>query len=431
MTPRGWCPSVFEPMPTGDGLLVRVKPRGATLSAAQTRLLAAAVARHGNGAIELTGRGNLQIRGLGAADVAPFAAAMLAAGLSAAEPGAERRRNVIASPLAGDDPDVAPDAQAVTSAVEAALEAESLAALPAKFCVAVDGGGLLPLDGVRADILLRHRNGWHVAIDGSARSVAIADAASTVTALTAAFLRLGGWSRMRTLVETVGDDPLFATASLFSPSPCGLGLRSRPRLGGGSLAAPTRRAPSPNPLPQGEGALGVGFLPYPLLARGAVGVGLPFGHLTPSTLEALANLAEQFGDGTLRTSPWRTILLPGVAAADAHAALRAASSRGLIVDPADPRLNVVACVGRPGCASATVDTRADATRLVAAGNREKIHVAGCAKGCAHPRSAPITLVGDRGRYAVVRDGCAGDAPAATGLTIEQVVKMLAAQPVAA
>ena len=40
---RGWCPSLYDPMATGDGLLVRVKPPGARLSAAAARALAASL----------------------------------------------------------------------------------------------------------------------------------------------------------------------------------------------------------------------------------------------------------------------------------------------------------------------------------------------------------------------------------------------------
>ena len=61
---RGWCPTVHEPMPSGDGLLIRVKPLGGRLSAAMLRTLAGIAASCGNGAIELTGRGNIQLRGL-------------------------------------------------------------------------------------------------------------------------------------------------------------------------------------------------------------------------------------------------------------------------------------------------------------------------------------------------------------------------------
>ena len=32
---KGWCPSALRPMQSGDGLVVRVRPRGGRLSAEQ------------------------------------------------------------------------------------------------------------------------------------------------------------------------------------------------------------------------------------------------------------------------------------------------------------------------------------------------------------------------------------------------------------
>jgi precorrin-3B synthase len=40
-----------------------------------------------------------------------------------------------------------------------------------------------------------------------------------------------------------------------------------------------------------------------------------------------------------------------------------------------------------------------------------LHLSGCAKGCAHPGPAAITLVGEAGGFALIHDGRAGDAPA--------------------
>ena len=79
---RGWCPSLYDPMETGDGLLVRVKPPAAGLASAAARALADAAERFGNGVVELTRRGNLQVRGLSPNGVAGFASAMVAAGLA-------------------------------------------------------------------------------------------------------------------------------------------------------------------------------------------------------------------------------------------------------------------------------------------------------------------------------------------------------------
>src|SRR5688572_14311502 len=64
---RGYCPSVWTPMPSGDGLIVRVRPRHARASARHVAALARLAPASGNGIIELTRRGNLQIRGVSAA----------------------------------------------------------------------------------------------------------------------------------------------------------------------------------------------------------------------------------------------------------------------------------------------------------------------------------------------------------------------------
>jgi precorrin-3B synthase len=41
-----------------------------------------------------------------------------------------------------------------------------------------------------------------------------------------------------------------------------------------------------------------------------------------------------------------------------------------------------------------------------------VHVSGCAKGCAHPASAPLTVVGTEQGCGIVRDGSARTAPSA-------------------
>ena len=130
---RGWCPTVYAPMPSGDGLLVRVKPFGGRLPAASLRALADAVAAHGNGVVELTGRGNLQVRGV--RDAPAFARAMIAAGLADPDPDREMRRNVVAVPPCDD---------ALVAEVEAVMA--QTAGLAAKRFVVVDRA--VWLDGV-------------------------------------------------------------------------------------------------------------------------------------------------------------------------------------------------------------------------------------------------------------------------------------------
>jgi precorrin-3B synthase len=53
-----------------------------------------------------------------------------------------------------------------------------------------------------------------------------------------------------------------------------------------------------------------------------------------------------------------------------------------------------------------------------------IHISGCGKGCAWPMAAPITLVGNAGRYDIVKNGTARDAPLAQGLSLAQARTLL-------
>ncbi len=62
--PRGLCPTLAEPMQTGDGLLVRLNPVASGFSPKTLIGLCEAALGHGNGIVEVTARGNLQIRGL-------------------------------------------------------------------------------------------------------------------------------------------------------------------------------------------------------------------------------------------------------------------------------------------------------------------------------------------------------------------------------
>jgi precorrin-3B synthase len=123
---RGWCPGVHAPMPSGDGLLLRVKPFGGRLTADMLRTLAVVAAGCGNGAVELTGRGNIQLRGLTEVTAPLAAAALVDAGLADPDPVREARRNVIAVPPCDD---------ALVAAIEKLLS--GFPGLAPKFCVAV------------------------------------------------------------------------------------------------------------------------------------------------------------------------------------------------------------------------------------------------------------------------------------------------------
>ena len=53
-----------------------------------------------------------------------------------------------------------------------------------------------------------------------------------------------------------------------------------------------------------------------------------------------------------------------------------------------------------------------------------LHMSGYAKGCAHARPAPLTVTATRDGFDLIRQGRAGDAPEATSLTPEDIIKAI-------
>ena len=121
-------------------------------------------------------------------------------------------------------------------------------------------------------------------------------------------------------------------------------------------------------------------------------------------------LAEDIGAAEIRLSPSRgMVLLPSRPEKIRLADLAA----DFIVAADDPRRAVAACTGAPACASGSTPTLIDAARLAEtfrplAARGLSAHVSGCAKGCAKPGPADLTLVGHEGAYAIIVGGAPGD-----------------------
>ncbi len=130
---KGWCPGAWRPMTTGDGLLVRVRPRLGRLSRKRMLALCEAAETFGSGLIELTSRANLQLRGVSEATWPGLMDFLVEHGLVDSEPEAERRPQCL----------LAPDWQEGDATHETArlllARLDELPPLPAKVGVAIDG----------------------------------------------------------------------------------------------------------------------------------------------------------------------------------------------------------------------------------------------------------------------------------------------------
>jgi precorrin-3B synthase len=371
---KGWCPGALRPMRSGDGLVVRIRPYGGRLSCAQAIGIADLADRFSNGLIDVTNRANLQIRGVSDEGHALLIAELARLDLIDSDPDAEALRNIVVAPfwVAGDD-----TASLVTELALALGARRCL--LPVKFGFAVDCGITRALADISADIRIERDaiGGLLVRADGAehGRSVVRSDAVMAALALADWFIASGG--------ATNGRGRMAGHLAA--------GARSPDVLAG--LTVPAPMMPRPRPGLQAGGAL----------------IGLAFGQLKAATLRVLAKEA----DG-LRLTPWRMVFVEG--------RRDMPQGDGLVTNADDPILRVVACSGAPSCKEAHAETRALAAELAPRiASDAKLHVSGCAKGCAHPGPAPLTLVATAHGFDLVRDGCARDLPAVRGLGRDQIL----------
>jgi precorrin-3B synthase len=415
---KGWCPGALRPMETGDGLLVRLRLTGGILSIRNAMAIGHCANRHGNGLIELSNRANLQLRGVKAETLEQLSAEFYELGIIDANAAAESVRNVIASPLAGIDPDAMLDIRPVIKALEAELVGNiELHSLPGKFGFVVDDGGRLSLAEVPTDVRFE-------AFDGSQRprfAICLAGAEDAwigeceaedvpryASTLARAFLALRGDGadaphRMRDLVRRTGPEVVAEAAGLNA----------------GCLQPRSQRKLS---LREVLGNWQAGASHY-------VGIAMPFGRLSADALLDLADLAARHRASELRLTPWRAILIVGLSAQAAGQLASELRAKNFILEADDPRFGVAACPGAPACRNATTSVQADAEqfrdflpRLALEGIA--LHVSGCAKGCARSSHTPFTLVGNAGRYDLVLNGTAQDAPVVKGLSTDEAQREL-------
>jgi precorrin-3B synthase len=402
---KGWCPGALRPMQSGDGLVVRIRPPMGRLTPAQAEAIGRVALTHGNGIIDLSARANLQLRGVTDTSHAALIEDLGAEGLIDPDIETESLRNLIVTPFRGPPPtpalpheggreapgpSVVSDAEGQRlptpswagdggspSALQsidalAALLAAALAKLPrlpGKFGFAVDAGPAPVLSGASADIRLERSADGRLILrpDGHGLGREVTDPGVDVIAMAEWFVRAGGVTDGRgRMAALVGRGVV--------PPGCNL--------------APANPMPVPPAGPCPDGVL----------------VALAFGQMRAETLRTLAALGHE-----IRPTPWRMLLLVG--------ARGCPDLPGVITDPADPLLRVIACTGAPGCPQARGDTRGLARQLaphVAMGR--SLHLSGCAKGCAHPGPSDLVLTATERGYDLIRGGSASDVPDLTGLS---------------
>ncbi|MGR3616570.1 MAG: precorrin-3B synthase [Paracoccaceae bacterium] len=361
----GWCPGALRPMMSGDGLVVRIRAPLGRLTQEQALGIADLSERCGNGLLDLSARANLQLRGVREDAHDTLLTGLRLLDLLDDDEAAEARRNVTVQPfwMQGDD------THRIAQSLSQALTDASDLNLPGKFGFAVDCGPEPVLQSTSADIRIE-RSGDTLILRADG-----ADFGLPVTAETAATkaIALAHW-----FIETggVADGRGRMKAHIARNGP--LETHSLP-------VAKHSYAAQPGPTQTGTLAA------------------LEFGQIDADSFATLAQNAP------IRLTPWRMLMLEGVT--------KPFTCTGAIFDASDPRLNVTACTGAPGCPQALSTTRQLALDLARTLPTDtKLHVSGCAKGCAHPAPADLTLTATaKDTFNLIRHGTAADQPARSNL----------------
>jgi precorrin-3B synthase len=352
------CPGVLAVHQAADGGLARVRLPGGRLSVQQLEVLRIAAAELGDGRLELTSRANVQIRGLDARAPQELSDRLFAAGLlpSIAH---ERVRNILASPLSGLDEESRYDVLPVAAALDRTLCARpGLAELPGRFLFALDDGRG-DLADVRADAAVRALDDRSAVLTLGLLGVRVPwpEVPELMLAAAESFLSVRD-QEWRIAEVPDGEERILERLGLTADEP---------------LVTSTSRVTA--------GAHGKALV-----------VTVPLGSLTQAQAAALAGAGAD-----VRITPWRSVVVPaGAAGADGLEEV------GLVTTADSVWEGVTACAGKPGCAKALADVRADAVRMMRTFPRDgrRVHWAGCGRRCGKPGGEFVDVVASGAGYLV-------------------------------
>jgi sulfite reductase (ferredoxin) len=157
----------------------------------------------------------------------------------------------------------------------------------------------------------------------------------------------------------------------------------------------------------------IGVAPQKQIGLSSVGASVLRGRISGEQLDQLADLAEQYGNGELRTTIMQNILVANVPHAKTANLVVALNGMGLQVDVSAFWRGAIACTGTEFCKLAIAETKSFSKwlvsemeeRLPAFDQQIKLHVTGCTNSCGQHWIADIGLEGKK----IKKDGKTVDA----------------------
>ncbi len=412
---------LFHVSPVQRSFMLRCRIPAGELTSAQLSGLAGIADDFGNGKAAITTRSNLQIREIQPANLVNVLTRLQSLGLTAKGSGVDNIRNITASPTAGIDPqellDTRPFAHALHHYI---LNHREFYNLPRKFNVAFEGGGTVDTVADTNDIGfmavtlrdpdtgLAWQDGRAVALPGgvyfrvelagitghrqlasdSGILVKPAEALAVAAAIIRVFLEHGDRTdrkkaRLKYLIDKWGVEKFLSAV--------------QQKLAFSLVRLPLERcARRPAAVKHGH----IGVFRQAQKGRNYIGVVVPVGILTARQMRRIADLAANYGSGSLRLTPWQNLLIPDVPDAFVEVTKRQIVRAGLHHESTHIMGGLVACTGNTGCKWAATDTKGQALALgrhldqrVRLDQPLNIHLTGCPHSCAQHYVGDIGLQG--------------------------------------
>lgn len=385
---RGWCPTLFRPMGTGDGLLCRIKPFLSRITSEQAHFIANAATEYGNEHINLTQKANLQLRGFTQAGIDQLIPKAIHEGLLSPSQNQEEKRNILVSPLMDFDATCHPDTKKLAHIVHELLsENEHIHALSGKFSIIIDGGGVFPLTSLNVDINIRaYQKKWIIQLGHMQQGIPC-----TTQTVQQIILHIIHYCMQHDIKRLISNKE----ASAY------LQQTDYPIIDYQTQAI--------NTLPS------IGVI-KPL----GLHIGIPFGLLTAQNLHDLGNVATCYGKSILCLTPWRSIVLP-------HCSIESLPYLSdFITTNDDPRLHIILCPGYPACSKGQQNILQDVHAFLPIWKNQQtyLHISGCAKGCAFPQEATVTARAATFGYDIIFQGKADQETPYTDLNLTDAVSLL-------
>jgi len=390
--------------------MVRIRIPNGFLASHQLRTIADLAEKHARGIADITVRQNIQLHWVRIEDLPEILKNLWRCGLNSMGSCGDVTRNITGCPLAGVDGDELVDASPLVQAATRMLNGNAdFYNLPRKYKISITGCQAWCSYPEINDIgmtAIRHPETGEVGF-----SVRVGGGLSTDPHLAVRLDAFVHWNQVLPVVKGISE--LFRDSAVLREN------REKARLKFLFLAHgwtaqrfqeelerrigfhldPAVREDPPDDVYRDH----VGI--HDQKQAGYCHVGLPVlrGRLTPGQMRTLADVADRYGSGELRTTSMQNILIPNVRRERAQALARAIEAAGLRLEGSPFWRGTIACTGTEFCKLALTETKNFArwlvedleTRLPGFDQHVKIHVTGCPNSCGQHWIADIGIEGKK------------------------------------